>query len=86
MTIKHLRKKLIEDAPAKTKNLSSSIVEKTEGTVSYQFFAEALEDKMSDDEFNKAMAALKDIWSVCPEDLPKDLSTKHDYYMFRKKK
>lgn len=47
---------------------------------------EGLDDKMSDGEFNKAMAALEDIWSVCPADLPKDLSTKHDYYLFGEKK
>lgn len=47
---------------------------------------EGLDDKMSDDEFNKAMAALKDIWNACSTNLPKDLSTKHDYYLFGKKK
>jgi hypothetical protein len=67
----------IEDAFAKTKAAPS------ETTVSYKVLAEALEDKMTDDEFNKAMAALKDIWKICPEDFPKDLSTKHDQYLGR---
>ncbi len=67
----------IEDAFAKAKAAPSAI------NVSYQVLAEALEDKMTDEEFNKAMAALNDIWRVCPEDLPKDLSTKHDHYLGR---
>lgn len=78
MTTKHLRKKLIEDAPAKTKGASI--------TVSYQVLANTREDKMSDDEFNKAMAALEDIWNSCPKDLPKDLSKKHDQYLFGERK
>lgn len=48
--------------------------------------AEMAEDKMSDDEFNKAMVALNDIWSACPADPPKDLSMNHDSYFFREKK
>ena len=74
---------LIDDAFAKAKATPSAIIEKAEGTVSYQVLAESLEDKMTDDEFNTAMAALKDIWRLCPEDLPKDLSTKHDHYLGR---
>ena len=74
---------LIDDALANTKATPSAIIEKAEGTVSYQVLAESLEDKMTDDEFNTAMAALKDIWRLCPEDLPKDLSTKHDHYLGR---
>ncbi|OHE55421.1 MAG: hypothetical protein A2Z47_10525 [Thermodesulfovibrio sp. RBG_19FT_COMBO_42_12] len=73
----------VEDALAKTTAAHSAIIEIAEGTVSYQFLAESLEDKMTDDEFNKAMAALNDIWRLCPEDLPKDLSTKHDHYLGR---
>lgn len=57
-----------------------------EGRVSYQVLTEVLGDKMSDDEFNKAMAALEDIWNSCPKDLPKDLSQKHDQYLFGEKK
>lgn len=76
----------VDDALAKTKAAPSAVIEKTEGPV-YQVLAEAIiEDKMSDDEFNKAMTALKEIWSACPADLPKDLSTKHDYYLFSEKK
>lgn len=75
----------VDDALAKIKAAPSAVIEKTEGPV-YQVLAEAIEDKMSDDEFNKAMAALKEIWSVCPADLPKDLSTTHDYYLFSEKK
>ncbi len=74
---------LIDDAFAKAKATPSAIIEKAEGTVSYQVFAESLEDKMTDDEFDKAMATLKEIWRLCPEDLPKDLSTKHDHYLGR---
>lgn len=72
---------LIDDAFAKAKATPSAIIEKAEGTVSYQAFAESLEDKMTDDEFDKAMATLKEIWRLCPEDLPEDLSTKHDHYL-----
>lgn len=76
----------VDDALAKIKAAPSAVIEKTEGPV-YQVLAEAIiEDKMSDDEFNKAMTALKEIWSACPADLPKDLSTKHDYYLFSEKK
>ena len=57
------------------------IVEKTENYILYQVLAEVLEDKMSEDEFNKAMTALENIWSACPADLPKDLSAKHDHYL-----
>lgn len=74
---------LIDDAFAKTKATPSAMIEKAEGNVSYQVFAESLEDKMTDDEFNKAMAALKEIWRLCPEGLPTDLSTKHDHYLGR---
>jgi len=73
----------VEDALEKTKAAPSAIVEKTEGPVLYQILSEALEDKMSDEEFNKAMAALENIWSVCPADLPEDLSAKHDHYLGR---
>jgi hypothetical protein len=58
----------------------------TEGHVSYHVLTEVLEDKMSDDEFNKAMAALEDIWNSCPKDFPRDLSQKHDQYLFGVKK
>ena len=75
-----------EDVHATISAAPSAIVEKGNGLISYQVLAGALDDKMSDDEFNKAMAALEDIWSVCPADIPKDLSTKHDYYFFREKK
>lgn len=51
-----------------------------------KILTEMAEDKISDDEFNKAMVALEDIWSACPADLPKDLSTNHDYHFFREKK
>ncbi|HHT9138874.1 MAG TPA: hypothetical protein ACFYEK_16725 [Candidatus Wunengus sp. YC60] len=86
MPTKHLNKKPIEDALAKTKITPSVIQEKTEGQVSSQVSAEALDDTMSNDEFNKAMAALNNIWSVCPAGLPKDLSAKHDDYLFGEKK
>jgi len=84
MTIKHL-KKLIEDAQTKTQTTPSAIVKKTKHPKPSQILAEMVDNKMSDDEFNKAMAALEDIWSVCPAGLPRDLSTKHDYF-FREKK
>lgn len=58
----------------------------TEGHVSCQVLTEALEDKMSDDEFNKAMAALEDIWNSCPKDFSRDLFQKHDQYLFGVKK
>jgi len=35
------------------------------------------DDKMSDDEFSRAMAALEVIWKVC-QDLPDNLAEKHD--------
>jgi len=76
----------VDDTIVKIKAAPSAIIKKTEGSVSYQILAETLEEKMSDDEFNKAMVALKAIWDVCPADLPKDLSTKHDYYLFSEKK
>ncbi len=85
MTIKHL-KKLIEDAQTKTQTTPSAIVKKTKRPKPSQILTEIVENKMSDDEFNKAMAALEDIWSACPADLPKDLSTNHDYHFFREKK
>ena len=85
MTIKHL-KKLIEDAQTKTQTTPSAIVKKTKRPKPSQSLTEIVENKMSDDEFNKAMAALGDIWNACPADLPKDLSTNHDYHFFREKK
>lgn len=75
-----------EDVHAKISAAPSAIVEKGDGLISYQVLAGALDNKMSDDEFNKAMAALNNIWSVCPGGIPKDLSTKHDYYLFEEKK
>lgn len=75
-----------EDVHATISAAPSAIVEKGDGLISYQVLVEALDDKMSDDEFNKAMAALNNIWSVCPADLPRDLSIKHDYYLFGEKK
>jgi hypothetical protein len=72
----------IGDAQEKIKAAPSAIVEKGEGRISYEILAEPLEDRMTDDEFNKSMAALEDIWHACPKDLPKDLSLKHDYYLF----
>ncbi|MEK6591132.1 MAG: hypothetical protein AABZ11_10695 [Nitrospinota bacterium] len=74
MTLKHLKNKPL-------------VVEKGKGLKSYHVSAEALtDDRMSDDEFNKSMAALENIWSVCPTDLPKDLSKKHDHYLFGNRK
>jgi len=74
MTVKYLKNKPL-------------VVEKGEGFKSYHVLAEALaDDKMTNDEFNKAMAALENIWSVCPADLPKDLSTKHNHYLFGERK
>lgn len=71
----------VEDVVAKMQAAPSAIVEKTENYILYQVLAEVLEDKMSEDEFNKAMTALENIWSACPADLPKDLSAKHDHYL-----
>jgi hypothetical protein len=71
----------IGDAFAKTKSTPSAIIERGEDRTSYGILAEALDDRMTDDEFNKAMAALADIWRACPEDLPKDLSARHDHYL-----
>ena len=86
MTIKHFRKRPIEDAQTKTQTTPSAIVKKTKRPKPSQSLTEIVENKMSDDEFNKAMAALGDIWNACPADLPKDLSTNHDYHFFREKK
>ncbi len=86
MTIKHFKKRLIGDAQAKTKATHSAIVKKTKCPMPSKISSKMAEDKMSDDEFNKAMAALNNIWSVCPTGIPKDLSTKHDYYLFEEKK
>jgi hypothetical protein len=72
----------IGDAQARIKAAPSALVEKGEGRISYGILAETIEDRMTDDEFNRAMAALEDIWRVCPKDLPKDFSLKHDYYLF----
>jgi hypothetical protein len=86
MTIKHFKKRPIEAAQTKTKTTPFAIVKKTKCPKPSIILTEMAEDKMSDDEFNKAMTALEDIWSACPEDLPKDLSTNHDYHFFREKK
>ncbi|MBF0554077.1 MAG: hypothetical protein HQK96_05890 [Nitrospirae bacterium] len=43
--------------------------------------AEAIDDRLDDNEFGKVMAALESIWRSCPEDLPADLSKEHDYYL-----
>lgn len=88
MTIKHFRKRPIEDTQTKTQTTPFAIVKKTKSPIPMpsKILTEMEENKMSDDEFNKAMAALEDIWSACPADLPKDLSTNHDYHFFREKK
>ncbi len=86
MTIKHVKKRPIEVAQTKTQTTPFAIVKKTKSPMSSKILTEMAEDKMSDDEFNKAMAALEDIWSACPADLPEDLSTNHDYHFFREKK
>lgn len=70
------------DTQARIKAAPSALVEKGEGRISYGILAETVADRMSDDEFDKSMTALEDIWRACPEDLPKDLSLKHDYYLF----
>lgn len=72
----------IGETQSKIKAAPSAIVEKAEARVSYGALAETIEDKMTDDEFNKAIAALEDIWHACPENLPSDLSAKHDNYLF----
>jgi hypothetical protein len=73
MTVKHLKNK--------------PLIEKVEDFKSYHVLAKALaDDEMTNDEFNKAMAALENIWSVCPADLPKDLSAKHNHYLFGDRK
>ena len=70
------------EAVARDNAAPSAVIEKGVGQITYQVFAEALEDRMSDDEFSKAMAALENIWNTCPEDLPRDLSARHDQYLF----
>ncbi|MBF0466818.1 MAG: hypothetical protein HQK94_17255 [Nitrospirae bacterium] len=59
----------------------STIVEGGEHRVSCGVLAEAIDDRLDDNEFGKVMAALESIWRSCPEDLPADLSKEHDYYL-----
>ncbi|MEO5356874.1 MAG: hypothetical protein H7844_06200 [Nitrospirae bacterium YQR-1] len=65
----------------KSKVAPSAIVETGENQASYGVLPETIEDRLNDDEFSKAMTALEAIWSACPDDLPEDISIKHDHYL-----
>lgn len=70
MTTKHLKGKTVKEEAASYQVVSTKDIAR---------------DRMSDDDFKKAMAALEDIWDVCPPDAPKDLSINHDRYLYGKK-
>ncbi len=65
----------------KIKSTPSAIIEETQPETLNQIYSDAAGEKMSDDDFRKVMIALEEIWSACPDDLPGDLSTRHDQYL-----
>jgi len=77
----------VEEVQAKITGASSAIVEKKEVIAPYNILStkEPVEERMSDEEFSEAMAALEDIWEACPADAPTDLSIHHDSYLYGKK-
>lgn len=70
-------KKIIYEVFLKKNSLISNVTSSSVEPISL----EIPEERMTDEEFKKVMQALEEIWSVCPENLPEDLSTRHDYYL-----